>query len=296
MRFALPFIVAYLMLAPGSGPIAAQEPVAAAVAASPEVAIGEALPGAFFQRPAGSDPVAAVILLGGSEGNDGTARSKAPLFLEHGYAVLGLPYVRGDAIAIYGVSKGAEFALAGASRIDGFAAVVAIVPSDVIREGWGPGTKTGQSSSFSWRGQPLAFVPYVGMDAEIAKYADPKATPRIRGPHDAGRNAHPELVEPARIRVEDIAVPVLVAGGDQDTTWASGEMAQAIAERRALTGLPTVSLVFDFAGHALSGTGEQAVTGTYRYSDADLAAQKVVWPATIAFLDKHLGILEDAAR
>lgn len=110
------------------------------------------------------------------------------------------------------------------------------------------------------------------------------------------RDRYDQEVQPARIRVEDIAVPVLVAGGDQDTTWASGEMAQAIAERRALTGLPTVSLVFDFAGHALSGTGEQATTATYRYSEADLAAQEVAWPATIAFLDEHLGILEDAAR
>ena len=57
--------------------------------------------------------------------------------------------IKPDGIALYGVSKGAEFVLAAASRIDGFAAVVAIVPSDVIWEGWGPQVKPGEVSSFS---------------------------------------------------------------------------------------------------------------------------------------------------
>ncbi|MCD9026723.1 dienelactone hydrolase family protein [Luteimonas sp. BDR2-5] len=244
-----------------------------------EISGGESLTGAFLQLPRGEGPFPAVIVLGGSEGGDSTAREKAPLFLKEGYAVLGLPYyspaypgrapqfaelprafhdipidrletardwlrahpqVDEDAIGIYGVSKGAEFALAGASLIDGFHAVAAIVPSDVIWEAWGPATVGGESSGFSWRGEPLPFVPYIGMNEEIAKFARPGETPRLRTPHDAGRHANPHAVPAARIRVEQIGAPVLVAGGDADSIWASGEMAQSIAERRSEAGLDTV--------------------------------------------------------
>lgn len=285
------------------------------------------LAGAFFAYPEGEGPFPTIIILGGSEGGDSAARQKAPLFLGEGYAVLGLPYyspawfgrdaqfpelprafhdipidrletalawlqaqptVVADKIGLYGVSKGAEFALAGASRIDGFAAVVAIVPSDVIWEGWGPGTIDGQGSGFSWRGKPLPFVPYVGMDAEFAKFGRPGETPRLRTPQDAGRHANPDRVAAATIDVENIDEPVFVAGGDLDNTWASGEMAQQISERRATAGLLTVSLIFPEAGHALSGTGIQSTQGSYRYSEADLAAQSIVWPATLAFMAEHL--------
>lgn len=289
--------------------------------------VGNELAGAFFLYPEGKGPFPAIIILGGSEGGDSAARQKAPLFLEQGYAVLGLPYyspawfgrdaqfpelpkafhnipidrletaltwlraqptVAAEKIGLYGVSKGAEFALAGASRIDGFAAVVAIVPSDVIWEGWGPGTIVGQSSGFSWRGAALPFVPYLGMDGEFAKYRKPGERPRLRTPQDAGRHSHPERVAAAIINVENIDEPVFIAGGDLDNTWASGEMTQQIAERRAAAGLTTVSLIFLEAGHALSGTGEQNTQGTYRYSEADLAAQVTLWPATLAFMTEHV--------
>lgn len=293
-----------------------------------EVMVGEQLPYAYFATPDGPGPFPVVIVLGGSEGGDGGSRSSAPRFLEQGYAVLGLPYyspgylpaasrlpelpeafasipleklaiardwltgrddVKTDGIGLYGVSKGAEFVLAGASRIDGFAAVVAIVPSDVIWEGWGPGIAPDQASSFSWEGEPLPYVPYLGMEEEFKKYAVPGSVVRLRTPQDAGRRANPDRVPPARIRVEDIDEPVLVAGGDADNTWSSGAMAQNIAERRAERGgLETVALVFPDAGHALSGTGVQRTTGDFRYDEPTLAAQQKIWPATLAFLAKHL--------
>lgn len=310
-----------------AGPAVAQSTSTPPPAVDGKAAVGDLLTGAFFRVPEGDGPFPVIIILGGSEGGNSTAREKAPLFLAEGYAVLGLPYyspsylgpdssvaglpeafhdipldrletalgwlraqptVKADRIGLYGVSKGAEFVLAGASRIDGFAAVVAIVPSDVIWEGWGPGTVTGQSSSFSWRGAPLPFVPYVAMDAEIAKFSQPGAAARIRTPHDAGRKAFPETVPAAAIAVEAIDEPVLVAGGDKDNTWASGEMAQAIAQRRAAAGLTTVSLVFGEAGHGLSGTGERSPQTASLYSEADLAAQAIIWPATLAFLAQNL--------
>jgi dienelactone hydrolase len=303
-----------------SGPaVAAGEPGAAL-----EQAVGDRLPGAFFSRPTGPGPFPALIVLGGSEGGDALARRFAPAFVEQGYAVLGLPYyspdwsgrgsqfpqlpaaffnipvetvgnardwlcrrsdVRCDAMGVYGVSKGAELALLAGSLIDGFQAIVAIVPSDVVWEGWGPGAEPGGGSSFSWRGEPLPFVPYVGMNEELAKFSDRAARPRLRLPHDRGRHGAPDRAVRARIAVERIDEPVLVAGGDADQTWNSGEMAQAVAERRAEAGLKTVALIFTDAGHGLAGNGDP---GAGAFTEQDLAAQREIWPATLEFLRRHV--------
>ncbi|MDZ7628598.1 MAG: acyl-CoA thioester hydrolase/BAAT C-terminal domain-containing protein [Parvularculaceae bacterium] len=168
----------------------------AAPVAPTEIQVGNALPGSFFATPEGHGPFPVIIILGGSSGDDGDARRLAPRLVAEGYAVFGLTYyspawygraakfpelpsafrdipveraamakqwlcarkdVNCGAIGIYGVSKGAEFALLAGSLIDGFAAIAAIVPSDVVWEGWGPGTSPGESSSFSWGGKgPLA--------------------------------------------------------------------------------------------------------------------------------------------
>ncbi|MEO1007585.1 MAG: acyl-CoA thioesterase/bile acid-CoA:amino acid N-acyltransferase family protein [Planctomycetota bacterium] len=283
-----------------------------------ETSLGEAFQGAFVLRPPGDEPLPAIILLGGSEGGDRASRGMAPLLASRGYLAVGVPYYspawgtqeqqfpdlpRGfagipvdrladvldavraredvieDAIGVWGVSKGAEFALAAASRIDGFAAVAAIVPSDVIWEGWGsnmPGP-----SSFSWEGTPMDYVPYLGMGAEFAKGRRGQAV-RIRLPHDAGRLANPERVEAARIRVEDIDEPVFVVGGDEDNTWDSGGMARNIAERRESAGLNTVLIVDAEAGHALSGHAYTPL------SEADARVRKEAFPALLAFFAEHL--------
>lgn len=307
-----------------AAPILAQASTKSEVPASmPETKVGPSLPGAFFLAPKDHGPHPTIIILGGSEGGDIGARAKAPLFLAEGYAVLGLPYyspawrgqapqfsklprafasiplenleialawlsaredVRSDAIGIYGVSKGAEYALLAGSLIDGFAAIAAIVPSDVVWEGWGPGTQSGQKSSFSWRGKDLPFVPYVGMQEAFAKLAGGDRSVRLRVPHDRGRNANPDRAVAARIAVQDIDEPVLVAGGDADRIWNSGKMAQSIAEQRAEVGLQTVSLVYTDAGHALSGTGKS----TENRTQAEIEAELEIWPATISFFERYL--------
>ncbi len=281
--------------------------------------LGEDHPGAFLLTPLdhAPSPRPAIIVLGGSEGNDSAARDLAPRWASRGYAVVGLPYyspawgdqpqqipglprafadipidrlgsvrdflaarddIDASRIGILGVSKGAEMALAGASRIEGFAAIAAIVPSDVIWEGWGGGDAR---SSFSYKGEPLPFVPYLGMGAEFAKRARGQAV-RIRLPHDAGRLANPDRVESARIRVEDIAAPVFVSGGDEDNVWDSGGMARNIKERRDAEGLETVAIVSSEAGHSISGT-------PYSPADpVDAALIRRAHPALVDFFERHL--------
>lgn len=162
----------------------------------------------------------------------------------------------------------------------GIDAVAAIVPSDVVWEGWGAGAGETRSS-FSWKGKPLPFVPYEGMREALRKLSRGEPTV-LRGPHDRGRAANPERVAPARIAVENIRVPVLVAGGGKDRTWASGDMTTAIANTRLASRLRTVALVFPDAGHGLSGTGDMPADA------ADARAQRNIFAATVSFFKSAL--------
>ncbi len=200
------------------------------------------------------------------------------------------PEVDAGRIAVMGTSKGAEFALLAATRLPWIRAVVAVVPSDVVWEGWGPGTQPGQRSSFAWQGQALPFVPYEGFAQEMAGFATGGPV-RFRRPHDAGRAAHPARVAAARIPVERIAAPVLVIGGDDDQVWDSGGMARAIAQARSAAGLPTLALVYPQAGHALGGDGWHPTTqhnaGPMTMGgnpQADAQAQAEAWVRTVQFL------------
>lgn len=205
------------------------------------------------------------------------------------------PGVDATRIAVYGVSKGAEFALAAASRMPWIRGVVAIVPSDVIWEGWGPDAPVpGQRSSFSWKGQALPFLPYLDFDAEFAGAAQGRDIV-IRRPLDKGRAAHPGRIAAARIEVEKIAAPVLLVAGSDDQVWDSAGMAQAIDARRRAAGLPTEALIYEGAGHALSPSGWTPTTqynvGPVKFGGTpalDARAQADAWPRTIAFLRRAL--------
>lgn len=205
------------------------------------------------------------------------------------------PEVDATRIAVYGVSKGAEFALAAASRMPWIKSVVAIVPSDVIWEGWGPDApKNDTRSSFAWKGQALPYVPYQDFDAEFAGVAQGKDIV-IRRPLDKGRAAFPERIAAARIEVEKIAVPVLLVAGSDDQLWDSAGMARAIEAKRRAAGLPTTLLVYEGAGHALSGNGFQPTTqynaGPMKMGGQpaiDARAQADAWPKTMDFLRRTL--------
>jgi dienelactone hydrolase len=276
----------------------------------------------------------AIILLGGSEGGSNITRGAARL-ASYGCAVLALPYysppnwqtgkaelptlpaafadipvdrlndvrawlqarddVDGKRIAIHGTSKGAEFALLAGVHLPWVTAIVAVVPSDVVWEGWGQGIEPGKRASFALNGKPLPFVPYTDFGAEFTGFRTGEAV-RIRRPHDKGRAANPAAAA-ARIPVEKIKAPVMLIAGQEDQVWNSAMMAHNIAERRAEAKLETVSLIYTDAGHAIGGSGYNPTT---QY-DADLQkvggtpegnarAQGEAWPKTIQFLKRTLGV------
>jgi dienelactone hydrolase len=294
-----------------------------------------AFPGAVFATLGGEKKRPAVILLGGSEGGDVVTSGAAPL-ASHGFAVLALPYyspkdfrtgkqdvpglpeafvdipierldvarkwlqaradVDASKIALHGTSKGAEFVLLAGVHLGWPSAIVAIVPSDVVWEGWGPDVEVGKRSSFALKGQPLPFTPYQDFGKEFTGFQTGEPI-YIRRPQDLGRAANPAAAVAARIPVEKIAVPVMVVGGHDDQTWASGMMAQNIAERRAEAKRETLAIIHPKAGHWLGGHGYFPTTqhnagpmkpgGT---PEADAQVRGQAWPAMIAFLKKHLGM------
>ena len=188
-----------------------------------------------------------------------------------------------DRILLNGGSKGAEFVLLAGSLIPddspggGFCGIVADVPSDVVWEGWGAGTTSGQVSSFSWRGESLPFIPY----QDIGRALDRSDPYTMTEAHVNGRKANPDRVESARIAVEEIDEPVLLIGGMKDTTWNSGEMALNILQTRQLAGLETESYVYEEGGHGVGGSP------LARLSEANLAARLESFPATMSFLKRH---------
>ncbi len=205
------------------------------------------------------------------------------------------PEVDDARIGVYGISKGAEFALSAAARMPWIKAVVAVVPSDVVWEGWGPEvTQLDSASSFSWKGQALPWVPYKGFAEEFAGAA--KGQPIvIRRPQDAGRAAHPERVPAARIPIENYAGPLMLVAGSDDQVWDSGGMARHIEATRARHGRPTLSLVYEGAGHAISGNGYAPTTQHNRgpmkmggTPAADAHAQGDAYPKMLAFLRESL--------
>ena len=204
------------------------------------------------------------------------------------------PQVDASRIAVYGVSKGAEFALIASTRMPWIKAVVAVVPTDVVWEGWGPGAENGDRPSFAWRGEPLAFVPYLDFAAEFDGYRT--NTPVIvRRPQDRGRAANPDRVPAARIPVEKFAGPLLLVAGGDDQLWDSGGMAKSIALARTPQQV-TQTLIYPTAGHLISGDGWRPTTGYNRSlskvggtPEGNAQAQADAWPKTLAFLKRHLG-------
>lgn len=205
------------------------------------------------------------------------------------------PDIDASRISVYGVSKGAEFALAASSRMSWLRSVVAVVPSDVIWEGWDSANSAAlDKPSFAWKGQALPFVPYVGFQQEFAGFAT-GAPVIVRRPQDKGRAANPDRAQAARIEVEQFKGEMLLIAGTDDQMWDSGGMARNIAAKRAERGLSTQTLVYEGAGHAINGSGYAPTTlhnaGPMKMGGtpaADAQAQGDAYPKMIAFLKRTL--------
>ncbi|MET9657129.1 acyl-CoA thioester hydrolase/BAAT C-terminal domain-containing protein [Streptomyces sp. NPDC006510] len=188
-------------------------------------------------------------------------------------------------IGVLGTSKGAEAALHLSVLLPGADAVVALSPTSLTWANVGPG-EDGQTrpyrSSWTWRGEPLPFVPYDDSWAPSpARTAgDPVA---IRGWYERSRRTFADRVDAARIPVERSGAElVLVAGGD-DAMWPSLPYAEELAARRRAAGLPVRVIGGPDAGHRprLPGEGPAPASAQFRYGGstaADTALGAAAWP------------------
>ncbi|MFG1815535.1 acyl-CoA thioester hydrolase/BAAT C-terminal domain-containing protein [Kribbella sp. NPDC049174] len=178
---------------------------------------------------------------------------------------------RNDRVAVMGVSRGAEAALLLGALDDRVDAVIAVSPSAYVW-GWIDGER--QTSAWTWRDEPLPFVPF---DREWQPEDDP---PSFTGWYQQSLKRYGAEAEAARIPVERIrGEVVLVAGGD-DRVWPSVEFAERIALWRGDHG--TRTMVAARAGHRPLFPGEQPKTGGQRMArggteEADRELGALAW-------------------
>lgn len=289
------------------------------------VVLGPGFAGAYaVPSVAGPHPV--LLALHGSEGGDTTeALGLARRFAARGFATFAVTYVayawngglpgvpaafdsipvetldrvrrwvgaQADAdtarTGLWGVSKGAEFALVTAARRPWVRAVVSCVGSDVMWAGFGRTPPAdGVLTSWADAGGRLPAIPYDRYDDVF----EGKAT--ARAVHDRSRAKAPQAAIAARIPIERSRAPLLLIGGDADETWASAEMSRSIARtmRERAPDVPVDTLLYAQGSHGLCGVGTTPAAGFGDERDpvarGTAAGAAGAWRATLAFLARHL--------
>jgi uncharacterized protein len=270
--------------------------------------------------PKGVASVPAIMVLGGSDGGIGYARSVANELAEQGYAALAVAYFKERGlprklvripleyfataldwlrkqprvdparIGIFGASKGAEAALLVASRHSEFVAVVVAAPSDVVWEGIDFRAKAAVDSSWSEGGKPVTFIPYdrtgvAPMRSLLKMYR--------RSRYAAG-------VDPAAlIPVERIKGPVLFLSGQADGLWPSKDMADCAMVRleKAEFAYTKRHVSYPEAGHAifpLFRRRDRLMASLFGKffgdgSASNHSARKDAWQQTLGFFERSFG-------
>jgi esterase/lipase len=229
-----------------------------------------------------------VLLLHGSSGTPDLERAR--ILEAEGYAVLAPKWfdrriseiplesfpldelaARNERLVVMGLSRGAEAALLLGTLDERIDAVIALAPSAYVW-GWIEGEQ--QTSAWTWRGEPLPFVPF---DQDWQPDSDP---PSFNGLYRQSLQRYGDAAEAARIPVERIRGEVLLTAGGDDQVWPSVEFADQITFARA--GLPTRTVVAARAGHRVIFPGETPKTGGQRMArggteEADRELGALAW-------------------
>ena len=281
---------------------------------------------AVYAWPVNQSNLRTVVSLHGSEGGSiGKARGRAAQFASQGFATLAMNYfaypheaipgvpdkhleikienlqaardwlskrkeVDASHFAVHGVSKGAEFSLVAASHYPWITKVVAVVPSDIVWEGYAAdaGRSTARSS-WSIAGKPLPFVPLFSFDPNLDGLYRTN-TER----YDRSRQCFADQATAARIPIEKTNAKMLLLASDRDEVWSSGSMSRNIAEQLVLANKQKqlALKIYPTAGHQIAGTGtfpvrlygEQSNDATSKDIVAEGTAAADAWRRTIKFL------------
>lgn len=243
--------------------------------------------------PPGPGPFPGLIYLKGSSvlpGGGGIYEPPAALLASHGYATLALAYygipplppdlvdvpleyvesaigwmqaqtqVRSDRLGVIGSSRGGELSLLVGATFPQVKAVVAYVPSGIIRAG------QGRKGAWTYQGVELPYTPV-----------------RIL-------NVDPD--NPAVIRVERTEGPILIIAADADTMWQSTPQSQVAMDRLARFHHPYLDQFLHYAGadHEIGFPNVPlSLVSTQSSSTATEAASSDSWPKMLAFLAQCLG-------
>ncbi|MBZ5670173.1 MAG: acyl-CoA thioesterase/BAAT N-terminal domain-containing protein [Acidobacteriia bacterium] len=262
-----------------------------------------------------------VIVLGGSEG--GLGGPEAVMLAARGFTAFSLAYfganrlpptlqtipieyfgktihwmrsvpdVDPEAIALYGVSRGAEAALIAASIFPEIKAVVARSPSHVRWEGATANQLPG-GPAWTYGGKPLPYVPiHIGAGFAVRYvWSIVTRTPVAFAPMFRDSLAHFDPA-PAEIQVERIHGPLLLLSGNDDQIWPSSWMSSLIVERlkRNRHPYPDEQVTYAGVGHWLpiayeptAGSRQNMKLRIGGTPEGTSKAQVDAWPKIVRFL------------
>lgn len=214
--------------------------------------------GSLYKPSMDEYPGKAVVMLGGSDGNFSLTKLVAEQYVKRGMTVLALAYwnypglpdhfenipvetaeksilwLRDHGYAkvgLWGVSKGAEMALAAGSLMpDMISCVVAVCPISIVCQGFikKKGVQSLNCSSWSWREKEL---PWAGLRFNKANVLRDCIRERGICLRSCYKDAVLNASEEARIKVENIGGPVLLLSPEYDAMWPSEISAEQIVER-----------------------------------------------------------------
>ncbi|GCB52928.1 acyl-CoA thioester hydrolase/BAAT C-terminal domain-containing protein [Streptomyces sp. NL15-2K] len=262
--------------------------------------------GVLITPDAGSD--AGVLVLAGSSGR--IERERARILAEQGITALAIRWFGGPGqppgiceipletfigavdllhsggarrIGILGASKGAEAALLAAVHDPRVDVVIALSPTSRVWCNVGPGhdgERQPYRSSWTWREQPLPFLP---MDDSWTATQPSSGPVAIRGWYELSEKTFTHLVPPAEIPVEKARADLLLVAGGDDAMWPSLPFAQQLEQRRRSAGARVRLIAHHDAGHRprLPGESPASASPHFQYGgtpEADALLGAAAWP------------------
>lgn len=223
-------------------------------------------------------PGKALIMVGGSDGYYSLTKLICEQFVARGLTTLALRYWNGpglpeamagipleyaqraaaelhrrgyEKVGMWGISMGSEYALLSGEKFPNLiSCVVAVCPADVNNQALDQSRRQlGEGSCFTLGGENLPWCPLVWSTRRVL--AD-----MIREGSLCMRSCYvhlPEAPEESRIKVENIAGPVLVLSPKHDTMWPSEECSVRMMERLDAHDFPYPHecIFYDPASHLL---------------------------------------------
>ncbi|HEX5502286.1 MAG TPA: acyl-CoA thioester hydrolase/BAAT C-terminal domain-containing protein [Thermomicrobiales bacterium] len=207
------------------------------------------------------------------------------------------------ALALCGISRGAELALLLGATYPAVKAVVAYAPSGIVHRGLTAADRDGGPFQPAWthRGAPVPFL--TQGQSEPLWDGPPPREPIALTPIFLRLLADEADVARATIPVERIGGPVLLVSGRDDAMWPSAlfgdwVMARLRAHRRPY---PDRHLCYDEAGHqlgppyaptTLTNGPRSAAEVSYAYGGTAAGTAHACadsWPRVLQFLDRQFG-------